>query len=102
MKKQSDMEKRLKILRSQLYSSGKIRSNQIDQKISEPVNQPAAETLTHRYTDSPTNRSTDTPSSDLTYLGQDLFKILTLSTLALGVQVALYFSLKGNLIKLPF
>ena len=73
-KKQSDLEKRLKLLHLQVYGKN-------------------SEILKHRYTDTPT--SSDLIRPDITYLRHDLIKILTLSSLAIGAQLILFF-LKGG------
>ena len=77
-KKQSDLEKRLKLLRQQVY--GKTDKMKLEV---------------------PTSNSASI-QSDLTYLHQDLFKIVTLSTVAIGAQFILLFLLKNNLLRLNF
>ncbi len=87
-KKQSDLEKRLQLLRRQVY--GREPESQY---ISKSVDQPKT----------PIHRTTDTPiSSDLTYLHHDLLKILTFSSFAIGAQVILFFLLKNHILNLNF
>lgn len=81
-KKQSDLEKRLKLLRQQVYGK-------------------SAEKLTYRHTDNPI-ASDSLKSTDITYLHQDLFKILTLSSLAIGVQLILFILMKNHVLNLNF
>ena len=66
-KKQSDLEKRLKILHRQVY--GKSFS------VSETQNQ----------------RNAETPSSDISYLYQDLMKIFIFASIACGIMIGLKF-----------
>lgn len=92
--KQTDLEKRMKILNQQLY--GKPSENlKIDK--SEKTDTPS-----HRYTDIPTYQSTDSKTSDVLYLKRDLFKITILAGLAFGAQALLYIGLQNNYIRLPF
>lgn len=91
-KRQSDLEKRLQLLRHQVYGkdSEELRKTQINQKVSgTPI-------------------SSDVPSrsesfrSDISYLHQDLLKILTLSSLAIGAQIILLLLLKNHMLNLTF
>jgi len=79
-KKQSDLEKRLKLLRQQVY--GKL---------------PTAEGPLRREASS---KASGASYTDLTYLYQDLFKILALSSIAIGVQTILFFLLKNHILSL--
>lgn len=91
-KKQSDLEKRLQLLRRQVY--GKSPENQyISKSVSQRVKE--SDVLIHRPTDTLT-------SSDLTYLHHDLLKILTFSSFAIGAQVILFFLLKNHILNLNF
>lgn len=76
-KKQSDLEKRLQLLRHQVYGNSREYS------LSEPK----------------ANQST-TINSDITYLHKDLLKIVLLSSLAIGAQIILYFLLQNHILKL--
>lgn len=91
-KKQSDLEKRLQLLRRQVYGKN---------------NQPSA-TSYHLSTDSQ-NKSDDRrlttenhPASDLNFLHQDLLKILIFASCAIGGQVILFFLVKNNVLTLVF
>lgn len=72
-KRQSDLEKRLQLLRKQVYGNEKFRVE---------------------------NKVTVNSSNDLTYLGQDLLKILILSSAAIAIQFVLFILLKTNILKL--
>ena len=102
-KHQSDLEKRLKILRQQFYgkSSDQTRTTRIDQtdqKTSEP------EKLAYRLTGTPTPSGSASISesfrSDTSYLRTDLIKISILAGAALGIQFLLYFSLNNNILNI--
>lgn len=96
-KKQSDLEKRLRLLRQQVYGRGSDNSRvkvTSDTSIHRPT-----DILTHRYTG--TQISSGTPiTSDLTYLRHDLIKIGTLATAAFGVQAILFYLLQNHILKL--
>ena len=81
-RKQSDLEKRLKILRQQVNGRKEFR---VESKI----------IANHKL-------QTANFSSDLTYLGYDLGKILILSTIAIGVQLMLFIFLKNHMLNLKF
>lgn len=96
-KKQSDLEKRLKLLHRQIY--GKNSENSDNQTL--------------RYTDTPI--SSDTPSHsdptesgsksmqvDIAYLHQDLLKILLLAGSAIGLQIILFALLQNHVLNLNF
>lgn len=94
-KKQSDLEKRLQLLRRQVYGK--------NQTPEPALKKDRSDTLIYRPTDTPTQRSTDIlTSSDLSYLRQDLLKIATFSTLAIGAQITLFFLLQNHILKLNF
>ena len=73
----SDIEKRLKILKSQLYGQSRFTPQVPASSIQHPSS-----------------------SSDLTFLKKDLLKIAILGTLAIGIQLILYFSQLPSKIKL--
>lgn len=79
-KKQSDLEKRLKILHQQVYgkttSYVTAGSTQVNSKFEQ--------------------------SSDSIYLQKDLLKILTLSSAAIALQVILYLLLQHRVLNLNF
>lgn len=84
-KKQSDLEKRLKLLRTQL--SGKYTPDKSIYKVSDIKTGVV---------------TSQTSQSDISYLYQDLRKIGILASLALGTQIILLILSKNNLIKLNF
>lgn len=98
-KKQSDLEKRLRILRQSLsvndIPTGKKSVAQGEQ----------ASSNTYRMDGvSPTAGSTTTSSAthaDVLFLKKDLTKTLILSAIAFLVQGGIYFALVNKLIKLP-
>ncbi|MCR4305740.1 MAG: hypothetical protein NUV73_01505 [Candidatus Daviesbacteria bacterium] len=91
-KKQSDLEKRLQLLRRQVYGKNQ-------KEVIEPKN--SSTRLVYRHTDTPTHRNTDIlTSSDLIYLHQDLLKIVTFASFAIGTQILLFFILKNNILKI--
>lgn len=86
-KKQSDLEKRLQLLRRQVYGK-----NSESRYTTKSAGQPII----------PTAHQPTTISSDLNFLHQDLLKILVLSSLAIGSQIILFFLLKNNVLNLKF
>jgi len=96
-KQQSDLEKRLRLLRQQVYgrSANQYISKSVSQKDSE------SDTPTHSLREA--SRPTDTLIlSDFTYLRHDLFKILFLSSVAIGAQIILFYLMQHNLLKFNF
>lgn len=79
--KKSEMEKRLQVLRQQLYS------------------QPSKSVEEIKVT---SNNKTAVVSEDQLYLKQDLTKIIILSSLALAIQFLLFLSVHSKVINLPF
>lgn len=84
--KQTDIERRLKLLRMQIY--GKERESQ---KFVSSDSSDSSEAMTPL-----------TPTSDITYLYHDLFKIGVLATFALGAQIILFYLLRNNLLRINF
>ena len=91
-KKQSDLEKRLQLLRKQVYGKS---------------NRPSA--ISYQLSDNTQNKSddrrltTDSYSvSDITYLHQDLLKILIFASCAIGVEIILSLLAKNNVFGLVF
>lgn len=80
-KKQSDLEKRLSLLRQQVHGKQQYSA-------------PKAE--------SSVTPNTLTPSSDVSYLYEDISKIGILSGIALGFQVILFFLIKSHVLNLKF
>ncbi len=86
-KKQSDLEKRLKILRRQVYGK----------------NIALSDTPIQQYSDAMMHRTTGTLASpDASYLYRDLSKILVLALVALTIQFSLFILLKNHIISLNF
>lgn len=79
-KRQSDLEKRLQLLRKQVYGNKKFSVQSSEFKVE--------------------NKITVNSSNDLTYLGQDLLKILIFSSAAIAIQLVLFILLKTNILKL--
>lgn len=95
----ADAQKRLALLRRQVYGGSAKTSRSAGQQISQTADQ-----LTLRTTDSLTHSprfagETGRPT-DTMYLRQDLTKIALLSSLALGAQLLLYFLFKNHLLRL--
>ncbi|MBI2596040.1 hypothetical protein HYW46_04895 [Candidatus Daviesbacteria bacterium] len=102
MPKVSLDQRRLDVLRQQLYGSPhKITKNQQDQN--RPDTQKALITADMITRNAQAFNRINTPVETGTmYLRQDLTKIFVLSFLALTVQLLLYWSLRMNLIHLGF
>lgn len=85
-KKQSDLEKRLQLLRRQVYGRESVVSSKyhVAREEKTPEN-------TH---------TTNYPllTTDITYLRQDLLKILTFSSLAIGTQIILFILLQNHIL----
>lgn len=79
-KRQSDLEKRLQLLRKQVYGNEKFRVQNSEFRVE--------------------SKGTVNSSNDLAYLGQDLLKILIFSSAAIGIQLVLFILLKTNTLKL--
>ena len=89
LKKTSDIEKRLKTLRQQIYGRDQFRDQNSEIRDKK-------ETATN-YEPRTTNLT-----SDITYLYNDLFKIGLFSCLAIGSQLVLFFLLQNHVINLNF
>ncbi len=87
-KRQSDLEKRLKLLRQQVYGKPEVKVEKIGSVNSIPA--------TINY------QSVTTDSSDVAYLRQDLLKILLLSAAAFGTQFLLFGLTKNHVLNLNF
>jgi hypothetical protein len=89
-------EKRLKLLRQQLYGKGvKVKKSFASTKGSEekiPTESIKSEIPLGSYS--------STPSTDATFLKTDLIKILILTAIALVIQFSLYFAIQRGLINL--
>lgn len=85
---QSDLEKRLRLLRQQMY--GKSQSPAISHQPSDKKQMIKPEGP----------RLASESYSDITYLRADLLKIAIFSAFIFGAQAALYFLLKQNLLNI--
>jgi hypothetical protein len=90
--KQSDLEKRLQILRQSLNvtesRSKKSESNKADTSI-------------YHLNKNNETISTKAYLSDSIYLKQDLIKITIFTAIAFATQAGLFFALQNNLLKIP-
>ena len=74
---QSDLEKRLQVIRKQVYGKTPLVS-------------------------SSSLKTSPQSNSDITYLRHDLIKISILTSLALGSQIVLFYLVQNNILKLNF
>jgi hypothetical protein len=94
IKKQSDLEKRLRLLRQQMYGKSPDHS---------PHFAPSASHLAGEA-----GRPTDTPNhsssvrTDTAYLRQDILKITILATSAIGIQLILFVLSRNHILNLNF
>lgn len=100
-KKDSDLEKRLKILRQQVYGKEKrweMRNEKVEKEVgSEKSHLTPQSPISHI----PHPISTAEPfRTDVTYLNQDLLKIFILATFALGAQIILFYLVQNNILNL--
>lgn len=114
-KKQSDIEKRLKLLRQQVYGREtekpvKVKWEVSGEKMEEEVRRKES-LIQHQYDTSSLREAShvlhpiSNPQllrSDIIFLRHDLLKITSFATVAFGIQIVLYFLLRNNIIKLPF
>lgn len=92
LKKTSDIEKKLKILRQQMYGKDSTRSSVFSLQPSDKTKKADSKRLmTESYF-----------ASDTTYLYKDLSKIGLLSFLAIGSQLVLFFLIKNHVLNLNF
>lgn len=97
--KQSDLEKRLKLLKSQLYgrqeklSFDSTRDRDVTSDPSIPLGTGKVERRVRNWklNNLASNIQHQTSNQDVTYLRQDLLKILILATLAFAVEFGIYF-----------
>jgi len=89
-KRQSDLEKRLKLLRQQVYG----KSSENSKKLRKPVFRlpDLSGTLSH----------SGSLRTDISYLYHDLTKIGIFASLAIGVQIILFVLIKNHIINLNF
>ncbi len=79
--RQTDLEKRLKILRRQFYGRESVASSK--QYVVREANLPFGGPL---------------PTTDVSYLKADLLKIFIFSSVALGAQIILYFLIRNHIL----
>ncbi len=97
-KQTSDIEKRLRLLRQQVY--GKSSED------TENLVYPKVRISDSQISDAPIYRHTDSQShsesfrTDITYLHQDLLKISLLASLALGAQIILFYLSQNNFLRI--
>lgn len=82
---QSDLEKRLRLLRQQMYGKGQLSAISF-----QPSDKNKSED----------RRLTTKSSLDITYLQADLFKIATFSAFMFGAQIILYYLFQQNILKI--
>ncbi len=93
-KRQSDLEKRLQLIRRQVY--GKESESQ---RILESKNQSTIFPYdSSRFAEHNSRSHPKTTTNDITYLHQDLLKILIFSSTAVGIQLVLFFLTKNGLL----
>ncbi|MBI2020357.1 hypothetical protein HYS94_02955 [Candidatus Daviesbacteria bacterium] len=100
-KKQSDLEKRLRLLRLQVYGTGKkweVRNEKMEKEMGSEKSNFSSQNLTSHVLH-PTSNS-QSFRTDITYLRQDLTKITMLAALAFGAQIILFFLMQNNLLKI--
>ncbi|MDD5415609.1 MAG: hypothetical protein PHE48_01235 [Candidatus Daviesbacteria bacterium] len=97
-KKQSDLEKRLQLLRRQVYGRELVASSKHYVVREEEIQKTTHTTNYHPPVGGPTTNS----STDLTYLHQDLLKILLFASCTIGAEVILFLLVKNNVLTLNF
>ncbi len=99
-KKQSDLEKRLRLLRQQVYGKTEMKKPLRNEKLDREMVGPrfALPQLTTQIPNPASN--SEIFQSDISYLYSDLRKILVLSCLAIGVQVIIFALTKNHILNL--
>ena len=100
LKKESDLEKRLKILSQQLY--GKTQEQKLEvrnEKLEMEVGGVKSH-ITPQHPISHLSHPTSNLTTDVAYLKHDLTKIALLSSVVMGFQLILYFSQTLSKVKL--
>lgn len=94
-KRQSDLEKRLQSLRRQVYGRG--TESQQSAKTEGPINKFSLSNI-------PMHKApvSNQAISETAFLRQDLFKILTFSSVAIGAQLIIFFILKNHILNINF
>ena len=85
-KKQSDLERRLKLLRQQVYGKMERSESPKPQHIKTSIQRPGENLV----------------SSDITFLYQDLSKIGILATIAVGIQIVLFLLIRNHILNINF
>lgn len=93
-KKQSDLEKRLRLLRQQVYGK------HVEATTTQTTSTPSSYNFQAKKTES--RIDFQIASTDINYLYQDLLKIFTLASLALAIQIVLFFLLKQSILNFNF
>lgn len=111
-RKQSDIEKRLKLLRQQVYGKGsEYRIQKTEDSNQNPTKSEQNLTSSEQKTEEKENLSSvirnqssvlSPLSSDITYLHYDLIKITSFAAIAFAAQFILFYMLTNNILKLPF
>lgn len=98
-KKLSDLEKRLKLLRQQMYGKENRELSAISYQLSDKNKRSE-----HRYQPKADGLKTESypANSDITYLYQDLSKIGILAFFTIGVQIILFILTKNHILNLNF
>lgn len=84
-KRQSDLEKRLKLLRQQVYGRGPENSERLRKPDRSETGTPI---------------SSESFRTDISYLYHDLSKIGIFATLAIGAQIILFILMKNHIVDL--
>lgn len=93
-KKRSDLEKRLQLLRRQVYGKEENKKSSV-------YGLPSTEIAKHSILQ-PHQTTAEVGISDITYLHQDLLKILIFASCAIGGQAILFFLLKNHILNINF
>lgn len=96
-KKETDLEKRLKVLNRQLYG----RQEEAKAPTQETLSQKPSYSLSENSLPLNSHKNLSAKESEVLYLRQDLLKIFILSSLAIAAQFSLYLALTKQLVKLP-
>ncbi len=95
----SRQDKRLQALKQQLYGKEKVTPYKIEKlSTSKAADKDSSKNL-FSVASAPTTVGT-TSTSETIFLKNDLFKILILSLLAVGVEIVLFFAQQNHLIKI--
>lgn len=104
-KKQSDLEKRLQLLRRQVYGKveekkSEVRNEKLDNEVG---GRKSHFTIPHPTSHIPHPISNSASfRTDLTYLRHDLLKILIFASIAIGAQIVLFILSQNRILNLNF